>query len=600
MRRAYLIGIDKYKNNSIYPNLNSPSHDVDKFNSLLCDIGFEVQIKKNISYKEALDFISVISREVDDQDEVIFYYSGHGFNASGQNYITTTDTREITNNANVILEETYCVIEISKIIKSVSKNTKGVNLIILDCCRTIVNNKMSNYSEEQKIPENISCLFAATLGTSAQDGSANSLSLLMKAIDYCFFRPLQSLGESVACIQEFVKYNKIANSDSQPIFFNTSSQNIKLIPDFYSYRRVFENYFKEICSIYKDIKNLIDNEDDSSNISDNIKLIYYLPKDRIEDIVQICIKSRESRMGLMYVLLTIDGYKNCWFDNDRILIASIDDRFRLKIDNDDLYNINDCCQTLENNPTTNKNSPIEFDIELFDNVLHCIKGINGPSIIIKKSKSQLDLTYFINSQRLKPIVKNDIIIDIKKVLKELIQDKKNIAIYGSYITSKEEFIQTLFEYFSPLDVNLILNNDKKLKSTEINMQYTIAPQKQHQKNLDEIHEDFSKCQRAIFLQKAYTKDNVIVQELLKGQMSNSKQIILQDDLSTQVVESRLSRYQEEKFNSINGLDLSKLDAIICLGHADSVGSFLHKIYLKDNNNFILHYNLEVNDNEIIS
>ena len=88
MKRALLIGNQKYIN---METLYTPQNDVDQLKKIFIILGFSVTSYIDTSKEIMVDVIIDFINSIIDGDEVVFFFSGHGYSFSGHNYITPVD-----------------------------------------------------------------------------------------------------------------------------------------------------------------------------------------------------------------------------------------------------------------------------------------------------------------------------------------------------------------------------------------------------------------------------------------------------------------------------------------------------------------------------
>src|SRR5688500_1001912 len=87
-RLALVIGNSEYRSVYPLPNAVNDSHAVAK---VLNRLGFEVSSLDNAGQEEFRKAIDDFSRKAEGSDATVFYYSGHGFQLRGANYLVPTD-----------------------------------------------------------------------------------------------------------------------------------------------------------------------------------------------------------------------------------------------------------------------------------------------------------------------------------------------------------------------------------------------------------------------------------------------------------------------------------------------------------------------------
>jgi len=123
-RLALVIGNASYADNA----LRNPLNDASDLSETLENLGFTVTLKKNVNQQQMEEAVDLFATKAHDDDIVLFYYSGHGMQLNGENYLipvyekikSETDCKYKAVNANWILEK----LEKAKI-----------SIIIMDACR---------------------------------------------------------------------------------------------------------------------------------------------------------------------------------------------------------------------------------------------------------------------------------------------------------------------------------------------------------------------------------------------------------------------------------------------------------------------------------
>ena len=124
-RRALVIG------NSAYPGdaaLANPVNDATAMAKALQDLGFEVQLSTDLNLRDMTKSISAFATTVQPSDEALFYYSGHGAQASGINYLIPID-KEIGSEEDL----EWDAYPAERVLSSLAR--ADISIIILDACR---------------------------------------------------------------------------------------------------------------------------------------------------------------------------------------------------------------------------------------------------------------------------------------------------------------------------------------------------------------------------------------------------------------------------------------------------------------------------------
>ena len=131
-RFALVIGNSGYKH---VPVLRNPMHDADDLTSVLKQLNFDVISLTDATYMEIrsafLKFHEKLSGVPKDDAVGLFYYSGHGLQSDGENYLVPVD-------ANIeypddVVRQCFPVQKI--ILQNMERSNTRMNILILDACR---------------------------------------------------------------------------------------------------------------------------------------------------------------------------------------------------------------------------------------------------------------------------------------------------------------------------------------------------------------------------------------------------------------------------------------------------------------------------------
>jgi hypothetical protein len=126
-RAALVIGNADYKNSKLVNTLN----DARDLSQKLQSFGFELYKYENVTSKSELEkAIISFCEKVKNFDLVVFYYSGHGVQLNGENYMVPT--KATLNSAEVV--KSYCV-DINNVLTEMTGAQCKFKVIILDACR---------------------------------------------------------------------------------------------------------------------------------------------------------------------------------------------------------------------------------------------------------------------------------------------------------------------------------------------------------------------------------------------------------------------------------------------------------------------------------
>jgi tetratricopeptide (TPR) repeat protein len=126
-RVALIIGNSGYKNVTALPN---PNHDADVMAASLRATGFESVTVANDATRETLiDALRTFANEAEKADWAVVYYSGHGMEVNGSNYLIPVEAK-IASDRDVQFE----AIPLDQVMASV-EGAKKLKLVLLDACR---------------------------------------------------------------------------------------------------------------------------------------------------------------------------------------------------------------------------------------------------------------------------------------------------------------------------------------------------------------------------------------------------------------------------------------------------------------------------------
>ncbi|MCB1193565.1 MAG: caspase family protein [Leptospiraceae bacterium] len=110
--------------------LSSPLNDANDMANSLKDLGFSVILKENLSKMDFKQAIYNFENEIDKNGTALFYYSGHGMQYEGTNYLLPVD---------VTLEKEYFIedesIKINMILEAMNHAKSTSNILLIDACR---------------------------------------------------------------------------------------------------------------------------------------------------------------------------------------------------------------------------------------------------------------------------------------------------------------------------------------------------------------------------------------------------------------------------------------------------------------------------------
>ncbi len=172
-RLALVIGNSAYAGINYLANPVNDAHDLAK---VLTKLGFKVIHKDNLNRKQMKEVIRQFSKQLAHKQEVgLFYYSGHGIQHQGVNYLIPIGAKDSLKAEFDLPDETVTVDYVFRAMKTASNQ---VNLLILDACRNPPHFVKTLYKGEmiapglasQRIPSGSLIAYAAAPGAVASSG----------------------------------------------------------------------------------------------------------------------------------------------------------------------------------------------------------------------------------------------------------------------------------------------------------------------------------------------------------------------------------------------------------------------------------------------
>ncbi|MEM7748735.1 MAG: caspase family protein [Pseudomonadota bacterium] len=125
-RVALVIGNTDYKHTSALPNA---SHDAIDMTTALSGLGFVVVGGVDLDRSQTVEVVRDFAKKLRNADVGLFFYSGHGLQVQGANYLVPIDAK--------LADETdleFSLVRVDAVMKQMERNTK-TNLVFLDACR---------------------------------------------------------------------------------------------------------------------------------------------------------------------------------------------------------------------------------------------------------------------------------------------------------------------------------------------------------------------------------------------------------------------------------------------------------------------------------
>jgi uncharacterized caspase-like protein len=125
-RVALVIGNTAY----VVGRLQNPVQDARAMATSLRHLGFEVLAHENLSYRDMRRAVAEFGERIANGGVGLFYYSGHGIQVNGKNYLVPVDA-DIKNERYVAAE----AVDADSVLLQMQEGKTRVNIVILDACR---------------------------------------------------------------------------------------------------------------------------------------------------------------------------------------------------------------------------------------------------------------------------------------------------------------------------------------------------------------------------------------------------------------------------------------------------------------------------------
>ena len=169
---AIVIGCNSYPGHE----LNCAIDDARAISELFKKMGYHVAYFEDINASQCAEVIQKYDTEIEQHDQSIFYFAGHGFQLDDENYLASIEC-ELSNPI-----KAYCnrsCIRLQGEILDIYKrhpNAKN-NIVILDACRTRLNRSVGDNLLPTQAPQGTLIAYSTSPGDSARDGGLNNHSI---------------------------------------------------------------------------------------------------------------------------------------------------------------------------------------------------------------------------------------------------------------------------------------------------------------------------------------------------------------------------------------------------------------------------------------
>jgi Tfp pilus assembly protein PilF len=176
-RKALLIGNDSY----VYGRpLHNATNDARDMATKLTSLGYSIALAVNVTQQQLSQAMEVFGRSLVAGDTAVVYYSGHGFQVDGENYLVPVDFKAISASAGK--EQAYSV---SAVLQRMTSGGAAIQIVILDACRD--NPFFSSRSSQagwanEGVPAGTLVAYGTAPGSTASDNPTQTNGLFTKAL----------------------------------------------------------------------------------------------------------------------------------------------------------------------------------------------------------------------------------------------------------------------------------------------------------------------------------------------------------------------------------------------------------------------------------
>jgi hypothetical protein len=222
-RVALLIGNQNYRYGG---TLSNPASDAQLLATALRDVGFQsVTTKIDLTREQTMQALREFATAADSADWAVVYYSGHGMEFNGVNYIIPVDAR-LKVDRDVDLE----AVDAGKILSAI-EGSKRLRLVILDACRdNPFASQMKRTVETKSVGRGLArmepeagtlIVYAAKHGESALDGTGKNSPFVEALTHRIQERPTQEIRRLFDLVRDDVMESTLRKQ--QPFTYGSLS-----------------------------------------------------------------------------------------------------------------------------------------------------------------------------------------------------------------------------------------------------------------------------------------------------------------------------------------------------------------------------------------
>jgi uncharacterized caspase-like protein len=170
-----------------FGKLRNPVNDARAVSAALQATGFDVMRTEDADLAHMLESMKEFLARSQESDVRLLFYAGHGIQAKGKNYLIPVDT--------TLIEEEKLdaqMVSVNELIDKLSSLKTGVNIVILDACRTGVSSNVRRRAGSRSLaaglaqmnaPRGTLIAFSTAPGSVALDGKADNSAYTKHLVD---------------------------------------------------------------------------------------------------------------------------------------------------------------------------------------------------------------------------------------------------------------------------------------------------------------------------------------------------------------------------------------------------------------------------------
>jgi hypothetical protein len=227
-RVALVIGNNDYKN---VPKLQKAVNDARTMGDTLKQLGFSVMVAENQNRQAFSESLLAFDKAVEAGDTAFFFYAGHGFEISGQNFLLPTDVPAATEGQEELVRDASVLAD--RIIERLQNKKVRTAILVFDACRnnpferagTRAVSGGGGLAPMTQLPEGVFSVFSAGPRQTALDRLSNDDANLNSVFTRTFSKELLQPGENLVQVAQHTRrlVSEMADSVKHkqiPVYFD--------------------------------------------------------------------------------------------------------------------------------------------------------------------------------------------------------------------------------------------------------------------------------------------------------------------------------------------------------------------------------------------